>query len=406
MSWRDWLPWSRKNATLDLFREIYGSRTTKSGVRMDWRQALRVSTALACARVIADGVAQVPLKVFQERQSGGREVLRDHTLYRLLHSAPNPWQTSFEWRETVVLHAVFTGRHYSFINRVRGEVREIIPFEPQTVEVKRARDGTLTYKVTLNDATEEFPAESIWHLRGPSWNGWEGMDAIDLARDALGLAVATEEQHARMHENGVSVPGVYSVEGKLDQSQYDMLRRFIKENYSGANKGLPMILDRGAKWLPLAMSGVDAQHLETRRFQVEEVCRFMRVMPIMVGHADKSQTYASSEQQFLAHVVHTLSPWYARIEQSIAAQLLTERDERSGVYVKFLPAGLMRGAIKDQGDYFAKALGSGGAPAWMTQDEVRELLEMNPMGGDAARLPVATNVPSPAPARDDPEPEQ
>lgn len=405
MSWRDWLPWSRKNATLDLFRDIYGGRATKSGVRMDWRQALRVSTALACARVIADGVAQVPLKVFQDRQGGGRDVMRDHPLYRLLHSAPNPWQTSFEWRETVVLHAVFTGRHYSFINRVRGEVRELIPFEPQTVEVKRARDGTLTYKVTLNGTTEEFPAESIWHLRGPSWNGWEGMDAIDLARDALGLAVATEEQHARMHENGVSVPGVYSVEGKLDQSQYDMLRRFIKENYSGANKGLPMILDRNAKWLPLAMSGVDAQHLETRRFQVEEVCRFMRVMPIMVGHADKSQTYASSEQQFLAHVVHTLSPWYARIEQSIAAQLLTERDERSGVYVKFLPAGLMRGAIKDQGDYFAKALGSGGAPAWMTQDEVRELLEMNPMGGDAARLPIATNVPNQVPARD-PEPEQ
>ncbi len=405
MSWRDWLPWSRKNATLDLFRDIYGGRATKSGVRMDWRQALRVSTALACARVIADGVAQVPLKVFQDRQGGGRDVMRDHPLYRLLHSAPNPWQTSFEWRETVVLHAVFTGRHYSFINRVRGEVRELIPFEPQTVEVKRARDGTLTYKVTLNGTTEEFPAESIWHLRGPSWNGWEGMDAIDLARDALGLAVATEEQHARMHENGVSVQGVYSVEGKLDQSQYDMLRRFIKENYSGANKGLPMILDRNAKWLPLAMSGVDAQHLETRRFQVEEVCRFMRVMPIMVGHADKSQTYASSEQQFLAHVVHTLSPWYARIEQSIAAQLLTERDERSGVYVKFLPAGLMRGAIKDQGDYFAKALGSGGAPAWMTQDEVRELLEMNPMGGDAARLPIATNVPNQVPARD-PEPEQ
>ena len=209
-----------------------------------------------------------------------------------------------------------------------------------------------------------------------------------------------------MHENGVSAPGVYSVEGKLDEKQCKDLRNFIKENYSGANKGLPMIVDRGAKWLPLAMSGVDAQHLETRRFQVEEVCRFMRVMPIMVGHADKSQTYASSEQQFLAHVVHTLSPWYARIEQSIAAQLLTERDERSGVYVKFLPAGLMRGAIKDQGDYFAKALGSGGAPAWMTQDEVRELLEMNPMGGDAARLPIATNVPSPAPARDDPEPEQ
>lgn len=388
----------RKNATLDLFREIYGGKPTKSGVRMDWRQALRVSTALACARVIADGVAQVPLKLFRDRDGGGRLTMREHPLYRLLHSRPNPWQTSFEWRETVVLHAVFTGRHYSFINRLRGEVRELIPIEPQCVETKRSDGGEVTYMVTLNGKTEAFPAETIWHLRGPSWNGWEGMDAIDMARDALGLAVATEEQHARMHENGISSPGVYSVDGNLNEVQYKQLRQFIKDNYTGANKGLPMILDRGAKWLPLATSGVDAQHLETRRFQVEEVCRFMRVMPIMVGHADKSQTYASSEQQFLAHVVHTLSPWYARLEQSMAAQLLTDRDEADGLYVKFLPAGLLRGAIKDQADYFAKALGAGGSPPWMAQDEVRDLLEMDPMGGAAAVLPVATNVPKPAPA--------
>ena len=131
MSWRDWLPWSRKNATLDLFREIYGGRATKSGVRMDWRQALRVSTALACARVIADGVAQVPLKVFQDRQGGGREVLRDHPLYRLLHSALTRGRRPSSGARHWCCYAVFTGRHYSFINRIRGEVRELIPFEPQ-----------------------------------------------------------------------------------------------------------------------------------------------------------------------------------------------------------------------------------------------------------------------------------
>jgi len=159
-----------------------------------------------------------------------------------------------------------------------------------------------------------------------------------------------------------------------------------------------MVVDRAAKWLPLAMSGVDAQHLETRKHQVEEVCRAMGVMPIMVFSSDKAATYASAEAMFQAHVVHTLAAWWERIEQSIDCNLLSEADVRGGVFAKFIGAGMLRGSMKDRAEYFAKALGSGGSPAWMTQDEVRSLEELNPMGGDAARLPVATNVPAAAPA--------
>ena len=112
-----------------------------------------------------------------------------------------------------------------------------------------------------------------------------------------------------------------------------------------------------------------------------------RVMPIMVGYSDKTSTYASAEQMFLQHVVHTLSPWYGRIEQSADAHLLTETERKSGLYFKFVAAGLLRGALKDRAEYFARALGSGGGPAWMSQDEVRALEELNPMGGEAAALP-------------------
>jgi HK97 family phage portal protein len=148
------------------------------------------------------------------------------------------------------------------------------------------------------------------------------------------------------------------------------------------------------------MSGLDAQHLETRKFQIEEVCRFFDVMPIMVGYSDKATTYASAEQMFLAHVVHTLSPWYARIEQSADVNLLTEKERASGLYFKFVPAGLLRGAAKDRSEYFAKALGAGGGPAWMTQDEVRALEELNPFGGEASRLPPRSGTPptDPTPA--------
>jgi HK97 family phage portal protein len=395
-------PWARKSSvrnSLDLFRELYGGKLAKSGVTVNWDTALRVSTVLACARVIAQGIAQVPLKVYEETPDGRKNPAREHPLYFLLHNRPNQWQTSFEFRETMALHMVLGRAAYAFINRLSGNrIAELILFEPGQVCPERAGDGTITYKVTAkNGAQKEYPEEAIWHVRGPSWNGWEGMDAVQLAREAIGLAISAEEQHAKLFANGVKTAGTYSVDGRLNRQQYEDLRKHIVENTTGENAGMPLIVDNGAKWLQQAWNGVDAQHIEVRRFQVEEICRAMGVMPIMVGHSDKTATYASAEQMFLAHVVHTLTPWYTRIEQSIDAYLLGERDVKRGFYAKFVAAGLLRGAMKDRAEYLAKALGAGGAPAWMTQDEVRALEELNPMGGDAAQLPKPTNVPGAAP---------
>ncbi len=402
MSLRDWLPWSRKSATttLELFREIYGSKQSKTGTTVNLETALRCATVMACARVIANGISQVPLKLYREGDDERKTPARDHTLYRVLHRRPNPWQTSFEFREMLGLHLVLAGRAYAYKVIVGGQIRELIPFEPGKVKAKLGADGiTITYEVTGRDGTVmTFGGDLIWHLKGPSWNGWEAMDALELAREAVGLAIATEESQARLHKNGVRVPGVYSVEGKLDDKQYQQLRKFLAENHAGENSGLPMIVDRAAKWLQLAMTGVDAQHLETRKHQVVEVCRAIGVMPIMVFESDKAATYASAEAMFDAHVKHTLSVWWERIEQSIDCNLLTDRDSENGIYAKFVGNGLLRGSVKDRADYYSKALGAGGSPAWMTQDEVRSLEELNPLGGDAARLPIATNVPAPQPA--------
>ncbi len=397
----DFWPWGRKSTTtLDLFREIYGSRTSKSGEKVGIKEAIRCATVFACARVIATGIAQVPLKLYREDEATeSKQPARDHPLYMLLHRKPNPWQTSYEFREMLGLHLSIAGRAYCFKTIVGGRLRELIPFEPGNVTTDLASDGvTVIYKVTGKDGqTREFDQSLIWHLKGPSWNGWEGLDALDLAREAIGLSIAAESSQGRLHQNGVRPAGVYSVDGVLNAEQHKSLRKFLADNYAGENSGLPLVVDRSAKWLSMAMSGVDAQHLETRRFQVEEVCRAMGVAPIMVFSSDKATTYASAEAMFQAHVINTLAPWWERIEQSIDCNLLTEADARNGIYAKFVGQGLMRGSMKDRAEYFAKALGAGGAPAWMTQDEVRLMEEMNPMGGDAARLPVATNVPAPPP---------
>jgi HK97 family phage portal protein len=146
------------------------------------------------------------------------------------------------------------------------------------------------------------------------------------------------------------------------------------------------------------MTSVDAQHAEMRKQQIEEVCRFVGVHPFKVGYSDKAATYASAEQFSIQHVVDTMGPWYARIEQSADLHLLTKKERAQGYYFRFNANGLLRGAVKDRGDYYAKALGSGGHPGWMTPDEVRALEEMNPMGGEAAKLPAPANQQQPAPA--------
>lgn len=383
--------------TWTTFREFFAQQNSKSGVAVNWRTAAQVSTAFACARVIAEGLAQVPFRLYRDLPGGGKEAVKDHALAALWRR-PNAWQTSFEFREMLGLHLVFAGNAYVWKNRVRGAVVELLPYSPNQVTV--VKDGwELSYRLTTSDGKQiTVAADDIWHLRGPSWDAIVGLDAVKLAREAIGLALATEEHSSRMFSNGARVGGVLSTDSSLKQDQVAELRKSWEQTQGGViNAFKTAILWGGLKWSPMAMSGVDAQHIEQRRFQVEEICRHLRVMPIMIGHSDKTATYASAEQMFLAHVVHTLGPWYARIEQSADAALLSDDDRDAGYYHKFLPQALMRGAHKDRAEYFAKALGSGGSPAWMTQDEVRELDELNPLGGTAAALPIATNVGGNAP---------
>lgn len=375
------LPWRKKSATtLDLFREIYGGRQTATGKAVNVKTALEVSTVLACVRVIGEGIAQVPLKLIQESADGKTRLpAKQHPLYEILAFKPNKWQTSFEFREMLAWHVVLTGNFFAFKNVVFGKLKELIPFEPHAVKVTRADDGTMTYEVTApNGSKQIFPAEAIWHVRGPTWNSWMGLEAVQLAREAIGLAMATEEQHARMHKNGVRASGVYSIEGTLNGEQFKSLKNWIDTEMGGLeNAGRAMILDRNAKWLNTSMTGVDSQHLETRKHQIEEICRFFRVMPIMVGYSDKSATYASAEQMFLAHVVHTLSPWYQRIEQSIDANLLTPKDRAAGYYSQFVEEGLLRGDSTATSEYLTKLTTNG----IMTRNEARAKLDMNPLEG-------------------------
>ena len=386
-------PWQRKATLtpLDLALDLLREAASKTGLRVTWETALQASTALACARVIAEGIAQVPLKLHRALAKGGAEPATDHVLYNVVGTAPNEWLTSFEWRETAGLHLAVGYRSYAYINRVEGvrsSAVELLPLTPQQVRTERGENFRTRYFVTFKSgqAEQEVASEKILHLRGPSWNGWESLDGVRLAREAIGLALATEEHGARLFKNGAIVGGVLSTEGILQKEE----RAALKESWDAAQGGVgnaykSAFLWGGLKWTPRAMQNDQAQWIEVRRFQVQEVCRHYRVLPIMVGEADKTATYASSEQMFLAHAVHTMGPWYKRIEQRLDLQLLTAEERRAGYFFRFNQAGLLRGAHRDRAEFYRVMHGLGALNA----NEIRELEERNPYeGGDTYLQPL------------------
>lgn len=392
-----------KMTSLELFRTIGAdSRESKAGVTVNTQAALETATALACGRVIAEGCAQSSWHLIQE--TAGKKRNADDPLDMVLYRRPNAWQTSFEFRETMLLHAIFTGNAFVFVNRVgiAREIRELIPLLPNNVRVIRQADMSLQYKVTSDTGAERtFPQEAIWHLRGPSWNSWMGLDAVRMARNALGLAISLEQGQSEAQKNGARAPGMISVEGTMTAAQYEQLSKWVDRHQIGGDRShKPLISDRKAEFTPWQLTAVDQQLLETRKHQIEEICRAFRVMPIMVGHFDKSATFASAEQMFLHHVVHTLMPWYARIEQSADVNLLTDSQRAAGMYTKINANALMRGAAKDRAEYYAKGLGSGGSKGWLTPNDVRNLEDMDRDDSPGAdELPQVARPKQPAPAR-------
>jgi HK97 family phage portal protein len=355
---------------------LFGQQNSRAGVSVNVDSALKVTTVFACLRVLADGIAQVPLKVYREKADGSKELAKDHPVYRLLSRRPNEWMTSFEFRQVMMFHAALLGNGCAYIGRVRGVPKELIPLVPGSYVIDQARDYTLTYRLTgRNGQTSVLPREDVFHLRGPSWTGAAGLDALQVAREAVGLAIATEETHAALHANGTQPGGVLSVKGSLD----DAARARLKESwaqYQGglANRFKTAVLDMDSTWTPLGMKGVDAEHLDTRRFQIEEICRDLKVFPQMVGYADKTATFASAESFFLAHVIHTLNPWIENWEQSLARDLFPDEDD---IVAKFSMQGLLRGDNAARATFYASGITNG----WLTRNEARRLEDLNPIEG-------------------------
>lgn len=384
---------SRRNQAFNepFWHEMAAWLSSATGKAVTVRTAIQVATVFACCRVIGNGMAQVPFKLMQEK-GNRREPAKKHPLYRLITLKPNSWQTSFEFRQMVSWIVELCGQAFVFKSRsVTGKILELIPFAPGTVTVRRDESLNLLYDaVGLDGSTRTFTQDKIWHLRGPTLDGVNGLEVVKLAREAIGLAMATEEAVAQLHKNGIRNSGIYSVEGTLDKKQHDDLSAWVNKQFAGMqNAGKPMILDRNAKFLNTSMSSVDAESNATRKLQIEQICSFFGVLPIKVGYSDKTATFASAEEFNRAHREDCLSPRWESFEQSAAINLLTEQELEEGYYFNFTEEGMLRGSAKDTKDIILGYVNGG----LLTPNEGRALLDRNPDDDPASnQLRIPANI--------------
>lgn len=354
------------------------SNVSATGVNVTADSALRASAVFACVRVLSESEAMLPLVLY--RQMGEvKEKAYDHPLYRLLHDAPNPEMTSFNFRQTLMAHLCLRGNAYAYIETdARGRVVSLWPLHPDGVLILRDNEsGQLVYGVELpkrfGGEYRFIPAEKIWHLRGLASDGVVGYSPIRLAREAIGLALATEGYGAAFFGNNAEPGFVLVHPGKLGETAYERLKKSWEERHKGfENAHRVAILEEGLKPEKLGISPEDAQFLDTRKFQVNEIARIFRVPPHMIADLDRA-TFSNIEHLGLEFVMYSLMPWLVNIEQSIKLNLLMERER--DYYAKHNIAGLLRGDIESR----YRAYATGRQWGFMSVDEIRELEDMNPL---------------------------
>lgn len=386
--------WSRlfgraETKAVDLSPELWAAINggwgipTKSGGQVSTASALQITAFYRAILVIAEGVAQLPVHIYKRLPNGrGAEPATDHPLYDVLHTAPSELQDSFQFWRSILMHAAGAGNGVAYKNVVNGQVRELIPVRPECVQID-LHIGTYlrTFDITFEKGGyASVGQDAVFHISGPSWSPFKGLDPVVVGREALGLASATEQSHAAFHANGTRPSGILTAEGKLGEDQVKALKAQWAGQYGGSgNTGKTPVLSGGLKWQQIALTGVDAEHLDTRKHQIEEIARLTGVFPIMLGHAgDQSPTFASAEAFFAAHLRYTLQPWMTAVARAVNKQLLTADERREGYYCFIDASEFMRGSIKDRAEYYKAALGTNSSPGWLTQNEIREDDGWNP----------------------------
>ncbi len=355
---------------------------TTSGKPVNERTAMQTTAVYACVRILAEAIASLPLHVYEYQDDGGKKLVHDHPLYYLLHDEPNPEMTSFVFRETLMSHLLIWGNAYAQIIRDgAGRVLGLYPLLPDKMDVQRDDRGNIYYVYSRN--SDENPmfkeygniklkADDVLHIPGLGFDGLIGYSPIAMAKNAVGMTLACEEYGASFFANGANPGGVLEHPGVLkDPSK---VRESWNSVYRGVNNAHKIaVLEEGMKYQQIGIPPEEAQFLETRKFQINEIARLYRIPPHMVGDLDKS-SFSNIEQQSLEFVKYTLDPWVIRWEQSLQRSLLLP-GEKGKYFIKLNVDGLLRGDYQSRMNGYAVGRQNG----WFSANDIREMENMNPI---------------------------
>lgn len=354
---------------------------TKSGTQVSVSTSMQNMAFFRGMLVIAEGIAQLPVELHKQSRRG-TEPATDHPLYDVLLNRANNLQDSFQFWRTTLMHAAGSGNGISYKVIVNGQVRELIPVRPECVSINLPnRFNMVSYDLTFEGGQfVTVGSADVFHIAGPSWSPYKGIDPTVNGREAIGLAQATEGTQAKLQANGARPSGVLETDQKLNKVQIDLLRAQWQESFGGsANAGKTPIMAGGLKWKALGETGAGAEYIDTRKLQIEEIARLLGIFPIMIGHAgDQSPTFASADAFLEAHVRYTLQPWIKAVRSAINAQLLTQDERANGYHCRIDTSELLRGSLKDRTEYYKAALGTNSSPGWLKPNEVREDDGWNP----------------------------
>ena len=367
-----------KNATSgSAFRFYLGSST--AGKNVSERSAMQMTAVYACVRVLSEAVAGLPLHLYKYTDKGSKEKAIDHPLYFLLHDEPNPEMCSFVFRETMMTHLLLWGNAYAqIIRNGKGEVMAIYPLMPSRMTVDRNEKGELYYKYQLSrDDAQTMKGSSVilkptdvLHIPGLGFDGLVGYSPIAMAKNAIGLSIATEEYGSKFFANGAAPGGVLEHPGTLKNPA--RVRESWNQAFGGsANSSRTCVLEEGMHYTPITIAPDQAQFLETRKFQLNEIARIFRVPPHMIGDLERA-TFSNIEHLSLEFVKYSLDPWLVRWEQSMSRVLFTD-DEKKNYFIKFNVDGLLRGDYQSRMSGYSVGIQNG----FLSPNDVRELENMD-----------------------------
>lgn len=361
----------------EFWNEFFGASSSGKVVTVD--KALQLSAVWACVRLISETVSTLPLKLYQKLPDGSRVLAKNHPLYQLLCVEPNKDQTVSEFILFIVASLCLRGNAFIEKIMIGQKVIALNPIAPQYLtKIEKLKNGKYEYTVVKDGQTRKIPEDRMFHTRAFGLDGRLGLDPIKYGSEVIGAAMSSNEAAAKLFENGLQHSGFLShKDGYLKPEQREEIRKSLVQFTGSKNSGKVMVLEAGLEYHGVSMNPEAAQMLETRGFGIEEICRWFRVPPFMVGHTDKSSSWASSvEGMNLQFLTTCLNPLLRNIEDSIFKRLLSPLD-RSEYYAEFSVEGLLRADSKGRAEFYNSGLDHG----WMNRNEVRSRENLPPMDG-------------------------